>query len=223
VNTLLVHNLGRVDYGPVYSWQRGFNAARDAQTPDELWRLEHPPVYTLGLAGLAEHILHPGGIPVHRSDRGGQVTYHGPGQLVVYPLIDLKRKGIPVKRYVYLLEQAVIDMLEELAIEAYRQDQAPGVYTRLGKIAALGVRIRRGCCYHGLSLNVKMDLAPYSGINPCGYPGLKVTQLFDFGAELTVAEAGDRLLPWIVSGLGYDGYREVESRDVPAVATQGAG
>lgn len=170
---------------------RAFTAARTAATPDELWLLEHPPVYTLGQAGKPDHLLRDNGIPVVRTDRGGQVTYHGPGQVVAYVLLDLRRRGLTVKRLVWMLEQAVIDLLAAHRVAGERRAGAPGVYVGGAKVAALGLRVRGGCTYHGLALNVDMDLAPFRDINPCGYEGLEVTQLADLGVRLSVAEAGD--------------------------------
>jgi len=184
----------------------GFTDQRNIDTPDELWCLEHPPVFTLGLAGKQEHILQAGNIPVIQTDRGGQVTYHGPGQLVVYLLLDLRRKGITVKKFVYQLEQAVINMCDSLNIGAERKSGAPGVYVAGKKIAALGIRVRRGCSYHGLALNVDMDLAPYLQINPCGYPDLQVTQLNDLGCGMNINETFDCLLPYLMDNLGYAGH-----------------
>jgi len=166
--------------------------------------LEHPPVYTLGMAGKSGHILDAGAIPVVQTDRGGQVTYHGPGQLIVYLLIDLKRKGFRITHYVSLLEQIILDYLYKMGQAGQRRVGAPGVYIGDKKIAALGVRVRRGCCYHGLALNVDMDLAPFQNINPCGYPGLKVTQLKALGIAATVSQVGLELLPILKSHLGYD-------------------
>lgn len=200
----IVRHLGPAEYAPTYRAMRDFNSGRDAGTTDEIWTLEHPPVYTLGLSGRREHILDAGDIPVAQVDRGGQVTYHGSGQLIVYPLLDLKRNGIGIKYYVHLLEQAVIDMLGELTIEASRRDRAPGVYADGRKIAALGVRVSRGCCYHGLALNVDMDLTPYAGINPCGYEGLEATQISDYGVFLTPQEAAEKLLPILMRQLGLE-------------------
>jgi lipoate-protein ligase B len=180
-----------------------FTRLRNRQTDDEIWCLQHPPVFTLGMAGNENHILQSGDIRVIRSDRGGQVTYHGPGQLVVYLLLDLNRMGMPVKRYVNLLEESLIDMCHAVNIKAARKAGAPGVYVNDGKIAALGVRVKRGCSYHGLALNVDMDLEPFQRINPCGYPGLEVTQLKDTGCSYTVNEAFDMLLPHLLKQLGY--------------------
>ena len=160
---------------------RSFTDERGPETQDELWLLEHYPVYTLGQAGLAHHVLDPGEIPLVKVDRGGQVTYHGPGQLVAYLLLDLHRAGFGVRRLVHLLEQAVVNVLAGYGIESAARTDAPGVYVRGSKIASLGLRVRRGCSFHGLALNVKTDLEPFSRINPCGYPGLTVTRLGDVG------------------------------------------
>ena len=198
---LLARPLGLVDYAPTWQAMAEFTSARTASTPDELWLCEHPPVYTLGQAGKPEHLLADNGIPLVKCDRGGQITYHGPGQVVLYPLLDLNRRHLGVRDLVRRLEQAVIDLLGEFAIEARRLDGAPGVYVDRGdgspypaKIAALGLRIRRGCSYHGLSLNVAMELAPFSAINPCGYAGMPVTQLRDLGVTLAPADAGEQLV-----------------------------
>ena len=189
-----VKNLGRVAYRPVFEAMQCFTAARTPETPDEIWLLEHSPVYTLGQSGLAEHLLQATAIPLEKIDRGGQITYHGPGQLVVYLLLDLNRRGIRVRALVNLIEQALIDCLADYGLLAVRREGAPGVYIDEAKIAALGLRIRNGCSYHGLALNVDMDLSPFTVINPCGYAGLKTTQLRDFGIQETVQGAGDRLL-----------------------------
>ena len=197
---LPVRALGRIDYVPAWQAMIDFTAARTETTPDELWVCEHPPVYTLGQAGKPEHLLADNGIPLVKIDRGGQITYHGPGQVVVYPLLDLTRRGLKVRELVGRLEQAVIDLLAEHGAAARRLDGAPGVYVDRGgdaawpaKIAALGLRIRRGCSYHGLALNVDMELAPFSAINPCGYAGMPVTQTRDLGIGLTPAQAGEAL------------------------------
>lgn len=191
----LVKQLGLVDYTPTWQAMQAFTDSRTPATPDELWCVEHPPVYTLGLAGKPEHLIMPSSIEVVKCDRGGQVTYHGPGQLVIYLLIDFKRMGIGVRELVRRIEQAIIDMLGELGIAAYGDVNAPGVYVGGEKIASLGLRIKNGAVYHGLSLNVDMDLTPFLWINPCGYAGLKVTQIKDQGVALTVAQAAERLLP----------------------------
>ncbi len=189
----IVKRLGRVAYEPTFAAMQAFTAERTAETPDELWIVEHPPVYTLGQAGKPEHILHDIGIPLVKIDRGGQVTYHGPGQVVIYLLLDLHRLGIKVRELVNAIEQAVIDLLAEQGVTAERRDGAPGVYVGDAKIAALGLRIRNGCSYHGVSLNVDMDLSPFAAINPCGYAGLQVVQTRDLNLPLTPHEAGERL------------------------------
>ena len=210
MNELRVYQLGQLDYATSLTRQVEFVDQRGPNTPDEIWCLQHNPVYTLGLAGKAEHILNQNYIPVYQTDRGGQVTYHGPGQLVVYLLLDLKRKAVSVKKYVHSLEQALIDMLEGLDIFAERNAGAPGVYVNGEKIAALGIRIRRGCCYHGISLNVNMDLSPFAGINPCGYPGMVVTQLANHGKHIDVNEAALALIPFMAKELGYENYTWLE-------------
>lgn len=182
--SLKVRRMGVTEYAEAYDAMRVFTARRSGDTPDELWLLEHPPVYTLGQAGKPEHLLRDNGIAVVRADRGGQVTYHGPGQVVAYVLVDLRRRGLTVKRLVWLLEQAVIDLLAAHGVGGARRVGAPGVYVQGAKVAALGLRVRGGCTYHGLALNVKMDLAPFRDINPCGYAGLAVTQLSDLGVAL---------------------------------------
>lgn len=187
------HLAGLQDYPATWAAMRAFTDARDAETLDELWLLEHPPVFTLGQAGRPEHLLAPGSIPVVQTDRGGQVTYHGPGQLVVYLLLDLRRSGIGVKRLVARLEQSVIDLLAEHGVQAERRADAPGVYVAGAKIASLGLRVRNGCSYHGLALNVDMDLEPFSRINPCGYAGLTVTQLVDQVPGITLDETRQTL------------------------------
>lgn len=182
------HLAGLQDYAATWAAMRAFTDAREAETPDELWLLEHPPVFTLGQAGRPEHLLAPGAIPVIQTDRGGQVTFHGPGQLVAYVLLDLRRAGIGIKRLVERLEQAIIDLLAEHDIAAERRANAPGVYVAGAKIASLGLRVRNGCSYHGLALNVDMDLEPFGRINPCGYAGLTVTRLVDHAPGITLDE-----------------------------------
>jgi lipoyl(octanoyl) transferase len=178
---LLIRHLGQADYARAWHEMQTFTDSRSPDTPDELWLLQHAPVFTLGRNGKQEHLHDTGTIPVIKVDRGGQVTYHGPGQLVAYTLLDLTRRQLGVQSLVRTLEQAVIDLLAEHGLAATRRDKAPGVYVDGAKIAALGLRVRRGCCFHGLSLNVDMDLTPFSMINPCGYPNLEVTQLADLG------------------------------------------
>lgn len=187
--SLALRRMGRVAYADAYDAMRAFTAQRTADTQDELWLLEHPPVYTLGQAGKPEHLLRANGIPVVRVDRGGQVTYHGPGQVIAYVLLDIRRRGLTVKRLVWLLEQAVIDLLARHGVAGARRAGAPGVYVGGAKVAALGLRVRGGCTYHGIALNVDMDLAPFRDINPCGYAGLAVTRLADLGVALSREDA----------------------------------
>jgi len=193
--------LGRVDYLEALEAMRGFTHARDAQTPDELWLLEHPPVYTLGQGASPTHGPRHGDLPVVRVERGGQVTYHGPGQVVLYTLVDLARRAIRVRDFVCLLEQAVIGVLAAHGVRAARRSGAPGVYVDGAKVAALGIRVARGRAFHGLALNVDMDLAPFDAIDPCGYPGLRVTQTRDLGIALTPAQAGTALAAQLAAGL----------------------
>ena len=188
-----VRRLGRVEYEPTWRAMQEFTASRTPETPDELWIVEHPPVFTLGQAGKPEHILEDVGIPIVKIDRGGQVTYHGPGQVVIYLLLDLARLKIKVRELVTAIEQGVIDFLAAHGVQAERRAGAPGVYVGEAKIAALGLKIRNGCSYHGLSLNVDMDLSPFAAINPCGYAGLKVTQTKNLNIPLSAHEAGERL------------------------------
>lgn len=209
---LLVRNLGTKDYVVVWQAMKAFTEGRIADKGDELWIVEHPPVYTLGLNGKAEHILDPGDIPVVAVDRGGQVTYHGPGQIVAYVLLDLRRLGLGPRQLVMALEQAVIDLLAEFGIRAEGRREAPGVYVNGVKIAALGLRIRRGCCYHGISFNVSMDLEPFRRINPCGYPGMTVTQLSD----LTVVNDKEGLIRCLADKLAeHLGIETVWANDDP--------
>jgi len=193
--------LGRTDYEATWHAMQGFTAARNPATRDEIWLTEHPPVYTLGLAGRREHLLRDNGIPALKVDRGGQITYHGPGQLVAYLLFDLKRRGTGVRAMVRSIEASVVEWLDSMGVSAYGKPAAPGVYVLVegteAKIAALGLKVRNGCTYHGLALNVAMDLAPFADIDPCGYKGLAVTQLADLGIARTVAEAGAELAPVI--------------------------
>jgi len=208
-----VRVLGRVEYGPTVEAMREFTAARTDATPDEIWLCEHPPVYTQGVAGRAEHVRDTHGIPVVATNRGGQVTYHGPGQVVAYPLVDLKRLGIYVKEYVYRLEHCVIKTLEDDAVTGHRVAGAPGVYVRiadpfghapvrgpdgdpfhgLGKIAALGIKVSRHCTYHGVALNVAMDLQPFGWVDPCGYAGLRTVDLATLGVSTEWATVAERL------------------------------
>ena len=214
--TVTIHNLGRVDYEPTYAAMQAFTNERSIQPPsngpDQLWICEHSPVFTQGLAGKAEHIFAPGDIPVVQTNRGGQVTFHGPGQVVAYPLIDLKRAGYFVKEYVFRIEEAAIRTLLYFGVTGHRVTGAPGIYVRLddptghaplaqrapnfmglGKIAALGIKVSRNCTYHGVALNVAMDLEPFSRINPCGYSGLQTVDLSTIGVSVGWAEAADVL------------------------------
>ena len=194
-----VRRLGRTAYARMLARMREFSAARDESTPDEIWLTEHPPVYTLGLAAKRIHLLDAGGIEVQECDRGGQVTYHGPGQAIAYVLIDLHRRGIRVREMVNLIEQALIDTLANFGIAGERRAAMPGVYVGAAKIAALGLKVRNGRCYHGASLNVDLDLAPFAGINPCGYPGLASTSLKEQGSKAGVREAGERVATHLTS------------------------
>lgn len=212
---LRFRRLGRREYGPVFDAMRAFTEARAAETLDELWTVEHPPVFTQGLAGKAEHLLAPGDIPVVQVDRGGQVTYHGPGQGVVYCLLDVRRLGLGVRALVTVLEQSVIELLAAHGAAAHARPDAPGVYVGDAKVASLGLRIRQGRSYHGLSLNVDMDLEPFARINPCGYPGLRVTQLRDLGIDLSLDAAVGALLLKLGRQLGYTRFGDAEGLPVP--------
>ncbi|MBI3044722.1 MAG: lipoyl(octanoyl) transferase LipB [Betaproteobacteria bacterium] len=197
-----VRRLGRVDYEPAWRAMREFTSARSTDSADELWLLEHPPVYTLGIAGRDEHLPRAeNGIPVIRTDRGGQITYHGPGQVVLYLLLDMRRRGLSVRPLVRLMEKAVIDLLAGYGLAAAGRIEAPGVYVGDAKIAALGLRIRNGCCYHGLAFNVDMDLSPFRAIDPCGYSGLAVTQTRDLGIVDGAGVLGDKLLDHLLRRL----------------------
>ena len=201
---LVVRTLGRVPYVETWERMKTFVDRRDAATPDELWLLEHDAVYTLGLAGDPRHLLNPAGIPVVKTDRGGQVTWHGPGQLVAYVLLDMKRRGLGPRELVRLLEEAVIRTLARAGIIAARRPGAPGVYVGPAKIASLGLRIRRGCSYHGLALNVAPDLAAFRGINPCGYEGLAVTSLASLGVSRSMPVVAESLTQMLATLLGAD-------------------
>ena len=200
----VVRDLGRRAYEPVWRAMQSLTDARDEATPDELWLVEHDPVFTLGQAGKPEHVLLPGDIPVLQVDRGGQVTYHGPGQLVAYPLVDLRRLRIGVRDYVCRIEQAVIDTLADWNIEGRRREGAPGVYVDGAKVAALGIRVRRGCAFHGLAFNIDMDLAPFSRINPCGYAGLEVVSMRDLGGPAGIDAVKPALLDHLAARLGLE-------------------
>jgi len=203
LRTLGFRELGRVAYEPTWHAMQQFTDNRDAQTMDEVWLLEHPPVFTQGQAGKAEHVLFPGDIPVVQVDRGGQVTYHGPGQLVAYLLLDVRRSGLGVRDLVTRIEQCLIDLLASYGIGANARSDAPGVYEEGAKIASLGLRIRLGCSFHGLSLNVDMALEPFRRINPCGLAGLPMTQLCDLVGPVSITEVQARLRQQLVDSLGY--------------------
>ncbi len=203
-STVLVRHLGRVDYGDTLAAMRRFTESRLDRTDDEIWVLEHEPVFTLGQAGRREHLLATGDVPVVQSDRGGQVTYHGPGQIVAYLLFDIRRRGITVRDLVVGIERAVIGLLKEFAIVGESRRDAPGVYVEGRKIAALGLRVKKGRCYHGLSLNVDMDLEPFTRINPCGYEGLEVTQLRSLGVDEDGSAVAARLVNQLAVQFGYD-------------------
>jgi lipoyl(octanoyl) transferase len=197
----LVRHLGRVDYTSTWHAMRRLTAERDAASADEIWFLEHDPIFTLGMNARRTHLIAPGDIPVLQIDRGGQVTYHGPGQLVVYPLVDLKRAGLSVRDLVSALENAVINYAAQLGIHAHCRKSAPGVYVDERKLASLGIRIRRGASYHGVALNVAMDLEPFSRIDPCGYPGLQMTQLANLGGPRCIDTVAQGLQPHLMRAL----------------------
>jgi lipoyl(octanoyl) transferase len=196
-----VRRLGLTEHAATFAAMRQFTAAREMNTPDEIWLAEHLPVYTLGLAGKPEHVLNPGNIPVAAIDRGGQVTYHGPGQVVAYLLIDLRRRDFKVRELVARIEDAVLATLSGYGVPGHRRAGMPGIYVNDAKIAALGLKVKNGCSYHGVSLNVAMDLAPFAGINPCGYEGLATVQLNQFVPGARVEEAGERLAANLAAAL----------------------
>ncbi|UZR27502.1 lipoyl(octanoyl) transferase LipB [Methylococcus mesophilus] len=197
-----VRMLERADYEPVWRAMQEFTEQRTDDTADELWLVEHPPVYTLGMNGDAAHILDAGDVPVVRTDRGGQVTYHGPGQLVLYALVDLQRRKLGVRRMVSALEESVVALLRQYGLSAQARSDAPGVYVQGAKIASLGLRVRRGCCYHGVALNVRPELEAFGRINPCGYAGLPVTRLADLGVDAQVFEPAAALVRELMVQLG---------------------
>ena len=202
---LRVYWLGQMDYQPVWQAMQAFTLARTDNTEDEIWLVEHPPVYTLGMSCKDQEVIQPNDIPIVKTDRGGQITYHGPGQIVAYVLVNLRRRNWGIKRLVQELEQSVIDLLAENRIEAVRRQGAPGVYVEGKKIAALGLRIRRGCSYHGIAVNVDMALEPFTRIDPCGYPGLQATQLRDHQIRATLRDIGITLSESLAGKLGYNG------------------
>jgi lipoyl(octanoyl) transferase len=197
----IVRDLGLVEYEPTWRAMQRFTDERGPETPDEIWLLEHPPVFTLGMNASREHLLAPGEVPIVQIDRGGQVTYHGPGQLVVYPLIDLRRAGLGVRDIVTALERSVIACVAALGIEAQRRKSAPGVYVEGRKLASVGIRVRRGASYHGIALNVSVDLEPFRRINPCGYAGLEMTRLADLSGVDSVSAAAEALQPHLLRQL----------------------
>jgi len=209
MDELIVRTLGEQPYLETWEAMKSFTASRDAATPDELWLLEHPRVYTQGQAGKAEHILAPGDIPVILVDRGGQVTYHGPGQLVVYLMIDLARHRLGIRSLVDVIEQAIVRTLAGMGVTAAPRPDAPGVYVDQAKIASLGLRVRRGCSFHGLALNVSMDMEPFRRINPCGYAGMAMCQVSDFVPGVTVAGLAPTLSDELVNGLAGGAVRRV--------------
>ena len=203
-DSVLIRDLGPVDYEPTWRAMQAFTDQRNDSTPDEIWLLEHPPVFTQGQAGKAEHLLAPGNIPVIQVDRGGQVTYHGPGQLVGYLLVDIRRLSIGARELVSRIEQALVSTLASLDIDAAPRSDAPGVYTGGKKIASLGLRIRKGCSFHGLALNIDMDLTPFQLINPCGYAGMEMAQVKDFVASPDSGKIRQQLLAELIAKLGYN-------------------
>ena len=212
---LHIRRLGLMDYEPVWRAMQAFTDQRDDLTPDELWLVEHPPVFTQGQAGRAEHILAPGDIPVIQVDRGGQVTYHGPGQIVAYPLIDIKRLGMGVRALVAGIEQAIIGVLRDYGVDAGVIAGAPGVYIDGVKIASLGLRIRKGRSFHGLAFNIDMDLEPFQRINPCGFQGLQVTNLSALAKVSSLAEVEDRLVAGLCGVLGYNDRFRLVAGELP--------
>ncbi|TBR45108.1 lipoyl(octanoyl) transferase LipB [Marinomonas agarivorans] len=196
-------DLGVVDYQETWSRMKDFTQTRDSHTADEIWLLQHPQVFTQGQAGKSEHLLMPGDIPVIQADRGGQVTYHGPGQLIAYVLLDLKRAGFGVRDLVTLLENAIVDTLSRYHIQAYPKPDAPGVYVNEQKIASLGLRVRRGCSFHGLALNVDMDLSPFDRINPCGYQGLQMIDMARLNQDVVFSNVVAQLADQLAGLLGY--------------------
>ena len=218
VRPATLRDLGRQPYEPVWRAMQRFTDARGDATSDELWVVEHAPVFTLGQAGKPEHVLAPGDIPVLHVDRGGQVTYHGPGQIVVYPLLDLRRLGIGVRDYVCHIEQALIDTLDEWNIVAQRREGAPGVYVGDAKIAALGIRVRRGCSFHGLAFNVALDLEPFHRINPCGYAGMAVTSVLDLGGPSGIDAVKPVLLSHLARQFGLELHATPELPDLDYAA-----
>jgi lipoyl(octanoyl) transferase len=219
VDQVIIRRLGLVDYEPTWRAMQRFTDSRDEATPDEIWLLEHPPVFTLGLNASREHVLAPGDIPVVQIDRGGQVTYHGPGQLVIYPLLNLRRRQLGVRELVVALEQSIVDYAAELGVAAAGSRAAPGVYVKGEKLASVGLRIRRGASYHGAALNVCLDLEPFNRINVCGYRSLRATRLVDHGAALGVDAAAQGLTPHLQRHLRLERAYSAISTDLQAVSS----
>ncbi len=208
-DALIIRDLGLVDYTSTWQRMQQFTDQRGDNTFDEIWLLEHPPVFTQGKAGKAEHLLFPGDIPVVQVDRGGQVTYHGPGQLVAYVLLNIKRRNLGVRQLVNLIEQSIIATLAQNDVEAYAKADAPGVYVDEKKVASLGLRVRKGCTFHGLALNVDMDLSPFSRINPCGYAGMQMVQSKDLGGPVSIQQAKQQLSAQLINLLNVSEFQEL--------------
>jgi lipoyl(octanoyl) transferase len=213
---LRLRRLGIADYERVWREMQDFTDSRDESSGDELWLVQHPPVFTQAQAGKAGHGLAPGASPVIQVDRGGQVTYHGPGQIVAYPLVDIRRKGITVREFVRCIEESIIQVLAQYSVKGERIEGAPGIYVAGDKVASLGLRVRRGCTFHGLAFNIDMDLEPFQRINPCGYAGLQVTQLSAW-ATASLAEVEERLIKSLAGQLGYSEIREIVAQQVQAI------
>ncbi|MCK5697411.1 MAG: lipoyl(octanoyl) transferase LipB [Gammaproteobacteria bacterium] len=202
-DTVIIKNLGLQDYLPVWSAMQDFTIQRNTNSCDEIWLLEHHSVFTMGRNGKSEHILETSDIPIINIDRGGQITYHGPGQLVVYLMLDIKRRHLGVRHLITLIEQSIIDTLKDYQLNAYAKKEAPGVYINDAKIAALGLRIKKGCTFHGLSLNIAMDLAPFRKINPCGYKDLQIVQLSDYIYDINLSQVQQKMTSYLVKNIGY--------------------
>jgi len=213
MSALIVRDLKEQPYLPTFERMQAFTNSRTADTPDELWVLEHEAVFTQGQAGKLEHLINPGDIPVVQADRGGQVTYHGPGQLIIYLMLDLKRQGLGVRQLVSIMEDSVVDLLDHYGIVGAPKADAPGVYVDGKKICSLGLRVRRGCSFHGLALNIDMDLEPFLRINPCGYAGLEMTQLVEFNPEVKLSQAAKQLLTYLSKRIGYNAAQYVYGWD----------
>lgn len=209
IDEIYIRRLGQRDYLPVFEKMQAFSASRDMDSADEFWVVQHNPVYTLGRNGQPGHVLNSGDIPVIQVDRGGQVTYHGPGQIVVYLMLDIRRKNLGVRQVVTAMESAIVNVLSELQVSAYPKPEAPGVYVADRKIASLGLRIKNGKSYHGLALNYDMDLAPFEGINPCGYEGLQVTQIRAEAENATLSKVEERLITALAKELNYKKIKEI--------------